>query len=231
MRTDVRKAVGRHREKTFPRMLDADAGQRWKNRLEVGAQLPRRGRELRGPLSSAADRPIGAAQKEPMLRRPSRVVIRPLGVPDHHVSEPDVPALRGAERRRGEDVGVIHPESTGQRPKVLRRVAGCDDDARRRRRGRCACGPARRPVRAIDPRHGRSFEDIRARGCRRAHQAHGTPGRDRTARCLGCGWRRDPGTPVRRRSASGVSHSPSKPARSLSRCSARSRRTASAVVA
>ena len=87
MRSDIRQAVGRHREEPFPRALDADVGEDGNSSSKYSRSVPRRRRELRRAPRARLDRTIRAAEQQPAIRRPAHVVIRPRGIPQHHVAE------------------------------------------------------------------------------------------------------------------------------------------------
>ena len=64
-----------------------------------------------------------------MIRRPARVVVWPLRIPQHHRSRPT--RRRSGERQRPcrDHIGRQHAESCAERLEIRRRVAGGDDDA------------------------------------------------------------------------------------------------------
>ena len=87
MWADVRKRVWRRREESLPRELRVDGRHGWKSRFEVCAQLFDRCRELLPTPHARPDEAVAASQQESMLGSPSRIVVRTLGVPHHHVRE------------------------------------------------------------------------------------------------------------------------------------------------
>jgi hypothetical protein len=64
MRSDVGKAVGRHREQPFPRRRKSNVGQRRIQRLEILAQHPCATRELVAVIRARLHRMIGAAEQQ-----------------------------------------------------------------------------------------------------------------------------------------------------------------------
>ena len=103
---------------------------------------------------------IAASQQEPMIRRPSRVVVGPLGVPHHDVGEAELTALverrsaRSPGRRFGtseivppaaETAAVAYPVAMITRSRLDRAVTRPDADA-------IAIG--------LDPPHSRAFEHL-----------------------------------------------------------------------
>ena len=166
--------------------------------------------------AAARRRRVAAAEQQPVVRGPARIVIRPARVPQHHVGEPELAAVGGAERSRREHVGIGEGEAAGERLEVAGRVPGGDHDlprverpARRRhadalpRRGRCGA-PAivRRSPRRPGPRP--------ASGRRRR-------GTDRSGRCPGCGCPRAPGCRPRPAARAASAIRPSMPARTRPR--------------
>ena len=113
MRSDIRQAVWRHRKKAFPRAIDTDLGQCRENHLEILAQLVRGHREPVVTSLPGSNWPVGTAEQQSMVGRPACVVIWPLGIPDHDVPQPELPPIIPAERRRRENIGVVHAEASG----------------------------------------------------------------------------------------------------------------------
>ncbi len=107
--SDGSSSVDRHRDviKLDPAFHDAE--------LTIGlydyvvGSLPGPVKLLAAPLARA-DESIAATEQQPMLRRPSSVVIRPFGVPDHHITEADVAALDALNRSSRHHVSPVHPE-------------------------------------------------------------------------------------------------------------------------
>ena len=61
---------------------------------------------------------VAASQQESMLGSPSRIVVRTLGVPYHHVGEAKLTTFPIADRLGRKNVGAVHPKSTRERPKL-----------------------------------------------------------------------------------------------------------------
>ncbi len=171
----------------------------------------RRGQPRRGRLA-AAERPIGAAEQQPVIGGPARVVIVPPRVPEHHVGEAQLAPRPRVERRRRHDVGVGHLEAAGERAELAGRVAGRDHHLPRLDDAVARCGPGRRRGRprcaapATARRCGRRAAPLRRRPRRRR-------GTDRSGRCRASGCRRGPGgRPRRARRAASATSRRSRPA-------------------
>ena len=85
MGTDVRKAVGGHREETFPYTFSSHRCQGRQPVFKVRPQIACcRFGLLMTPLTGLYQAVL-AAQEKSMLRCPASIVVRPLGVPDDDV--------------------------------------------------------------------------------------------------------------------------------------------------
>src|SRR5436189_2693221 len=61
-----------------------------------------------------------------MVGRPSRIVIGPLGVPQHDIAEAQLTARATANWACREHVCAVHAKSTGERPELTGRISGRD---------------------------------------------------------------------------------------------------------
>ena len=168
--------------------------------------------ELLATPLAGPDESIAASQQQPVVRCPTRIVVRSLGVPHHHVREAEITALSGAHRFGRQDVGSVHPKSSSQRPKLGRGISCRDHHAI------CLNQSVTRPntdaiASGIDAPHSRS---VRTPVRLRRWQRPGCPHRldtDRTAHCHWIESHRRPEMPVIRRRSPGLSHFPPNPDR------------------
>jgi len=94
MRPNVRKSIGRRRKQPLPRIVALDGRQRRQELVEVMTEASHTFAE--GPNAPAPRdlRSIAAAEYETAIGRPARIVVRPRGIPEHHIAEADRLLLR-----------------------------------------------------------------------------------------------------------------------------------------
>src|SRR5439155_20898186 len=116
-------------QQPFPRCFERAAREGRPQRFKVIAERFRVTSTRWIPSLPRTHVTVASAQKQTVIRCPSGVVIRPVGVPRHHVAQSKFAPLALVERRRREHVSVKQVKSAGPRTELWSRIAGCNPDS------------------------------------------------------------------------------------------------------